>query len=363
MITVKLKLHTPTKRKEQILTKNQREFTRCAQWWLNRIQECKSTSRSKLHTQYYKQASQDFSLLSANIQAAMNKAIETARAFYAKKGKKSFPVFRHPFACFRQDTFSIRDLCVVLRFLGRVKIALPFKVCSPNHIQYLQQPPKRAQLIERKGKWFLNVSYETESPKTSRQNMIGVDLGVKKLATVSNPEKSVNVFFSGNKAIYTRNKYHKYRQQIQQAKDSGQAKCGYRALKRISDKETRWMKDTNHKISKEIVQLAKEIDANIAVENLKGIRERIKATKRVKRMLHSWSFRQLMEFIEYKSAMAGVQVVPVDPRYTSQKCSVCGHISKSNRKSQARFHCKSCGFQINADLNAARNIALSALNL
>ena len=60
-------------------------------------------------------------------------------------------------------------------------------------------------------------------------------------------------------------------------------------------------------------------------------------------------------FIEYKAKLRGKKVEFVDARYTSQKCSICGYISKSNRYSSA-FKCKSCGNQLHADLNASRNI-------
>jgi len=53
-------------------------------------------------------------------------------------------------------------------------------------------------------------------------------------------------------------------------------------------------------------------------------------------------------------------VIFVDPKYTSQQCSVCGFISKENRKSQSEFVCLTCGHSENADINAAKNIALRA---
>ena len=77
--------------------------------------------------------------------------------------------------------------------------------------------------------------------------------------------------------------------------------------------------------------------------------------------MHSWNFAQLQRFIEYKAQAKGIKVVYVDARYTSQKCSRCGHTSKKNRRDQARFVCERCGFQLNADLNASRNIVKNYL--
>jgi putative transposase len=79
-------------------------------------------------------------------------------------------------------------------------------------------------------------------------------------------------------------------------------------------------------------------------------------------MMYSWAFRQLVDFVEYKAERAGVLVVFVDPRGTSKTCSRCGHSSRSNRPDQSHFRCVSCGYQMNADLNAARNIAALGLH-
>jgi transposase len=67
---------------------------------------------------------------------------------------------------------------------------------------------------------------------------------------------------------------------------------------------------------------------------------------------------QLRAFIAYKARAAGVRLVLVDPAYTSQTCSRCGHCERANRKSQAKFLCVSCGFSAHADVNAAVNIAV-----
>jgi IS605 OrfB family transposase len=96
----------------------------------------------------------------------------------------------------------------------------------------------------------------------------------------------------------------------------------------------------------------------LRVERLKGIRDRCqRATAKTRRLLHSWPFAQLLEFIKYKARLAGVEVIEIDPRKTSQTCSRCGHCERGNRPRQAIFRCKACGYMIHADLNAARVIA------
>jgi IS605 OrfB family transposase len=103
--------------------------------------------------------------------------------------------------------------------------------------------------------------------------------------------------------------------------------------------------------------------AAIVLESLQDIGKRAKQGKRTtkqrraKRRLHSWPFASLRAKVEYKAEEWGCTVVAVDPRHTSQRCSCCGHTARTNRRSQSVFKCRKCGFDLNADLNAARNIA------
>ncbi|MBU1879034.1 MAG: transposase [Chloroflexi bacterium] len=129
------------------------------------------------------------------------------------------------------------------------------------------------------------------------------------------------------------------------------------------------MRDVNHKLSRQIVNLAVEQGAAIALEELTAIRERVRATRsvlwtrRVNRMIHSWTFRQLREMIDYKATAAGVAVVVVDPRGTSRTCPQCRHVAKANRVTQALFRCQRCGYESNADRVAAINIARQGQHL
>src|SRR5215467_13745664 len=82
----------------------------------------------------------------------------------------------------------------------------------------------------------------------------------------------------------------------------------------------------------------------IALEDLTGIRDRVRLRRPQRVTLHSWAFHQLGQFIAYKAARAGLVLVQVDPAYTSQGCSQCGHVAKANRPNQSTFRCTSCGF-------------------
>jgi IS605 OrfB family transposase len=179
---------------------------------------------------------------------------------------------------------------------------------------------------------------------------LGVDLGIVNLATDSEGET-----FSGALIHTVRARYHLRRQRLQKVN----TKNAKRRLRQNAGKERRFQSDTNHVISKRIVQKAAVSCKAIALEDLTGIRERTTVRHEHRYERHSWAFFQLRAYISYKAAWAGVPVHLVDPRNTSRTCSQiqCGHCEKANRKSQAEFLCQRCGFALNADHNAALNIS------
>jgi IS605 OrfB family transposase len=126
-----------------------------------------------------------------------------------------------------------------------------------------------------------------------------------------------------------------------------------KALERFTAREKNFAKTYNHFVSKNIVDFAlKNKAAYINIEKLTkdGFDDAI---------LRNWSYYQLQQFIEYKAKLNGIVVRKVNPYHTSQNCSHCGYWEEGQRISQSEFKCKSCGLEINADFNAARNIAKS----
>lgn len=124
----------------------------------------------------------------------------------------------------------------------------------------------------------------------------------------------------------------------------------------------RFRRDCDHVLSKRLVQSVGK-GATIVFEDLTNIRGRAKVKKSQRRRLHGWSFAQFQAFVTYKAEALGIVIGFVDPRFTSQKCSSCGYISRSNRPTQKDFKCKKCSFEILADHNAAINIREDFLKL
>ena len=167
--------------------------------------------------------------------------------------------------------------------------------------------------------------------------MIGVDVGIRRLATTS-----TGISYAGDDIEKKRAWYLKRRSVLQRVG----TRSAKRRLRKRSGKEKRFRKDTHHVISKQIVAVAEGTRCGIAVR------------KKQRAMFSGWSFYRLQQFIRYKAESQGVVVVFIDPHYTSQCCSKCFHIERGNRRSQSEFCCRRCGHAEHADLNAAKVIRI-----
>jgi IS605 OrfB family transposase len=223
--------------------------------------------------------------------------------------------------------------------------------CSPDALRMLRQHRKgESDLVERDGVFYLIATCDVpEKPlNEALAGFLGVDLGIANIATASTGYRA-----SGRGL----NRHRKRQADLRKKLQAKGTKAAKRLLKKRARKEARHSANVNHIIAKTIVTAAERTDCGIALENLTGIRGRVRLRKDQRTNLHSWSFHQLASFVAYKAKRAGVPLVYVDPAYTSRQCSECHHIDRKNRRSQAEFACRACGATMHADHNASRNIA------
>jgi IS605 OrfB family transposase len=260
--------------------------------------------------------------------AYRNKQRRQHRAAFRRRG--GIPVCKHQFK--RDGTVSVHGFRIPF-------IARPQAELSSRH---------QAVLCYRRGKFILHQVVEVDVPAPVLvQDYLGCDLGTTNLLTDSEAEAHSGQAVEEKRRIYTHRRRRLQRRGTRAAR---------RKLRQISGRQGRYQRDVNHGIAKRVVAKAQRLCCGIALEDLRGIRDRIKARRRQRARLHNWGFGQLRQFIVYKAAQAGVPVVFVDPANTSRTCPVCGHVDKRNRRSQSEFQCRRCGHAGPADVIAARNI-------
>jgi putative transposase len=307
-------------------------------------------NKFKLQKLVYADIRKNFALSS---QMAIRVISKTTEVY--KRDKSIKPTFRREGAItYDERLMAFKGLSEVSLLTTPGRILVPFRIGGYQQSR-LDQIKGQADLLYRNGIFFLAVTLDVPvpDPNAPEGGTLGVDLGIVNLATDSTGET-----FSGEAVEKNRARMQKLRSRLQKRG----TKSAKRHLKKLSGREARFKKNTNHIISKRIAQKAKQQKQALAIEDLRHIRTRTERTVRRSQRSRqsSWSFFQLRFFLSYKAALAGVSLHTVDPRNTSKTCSQCGHCAKENRKSQASFCCTKCGHSMNADWNAAINISRAA---
>ncbi|MGW0581475.1 RNA-guided endonuclease InsQ/TnpB family protein [Streptomyces sp. NPDC002920] len=221
--------------------------------------------------------------------------------------------------------------------------------CSPQALKALAACRRgESDLVFRDGKWFLIATIDIPEPEVFEpKDFIGVDRGIVNLATTSDGDNH-----QGRRLGRYRRWQARKRAEIQARK----TRSSVQLLKKRARKEARHATHVNHKVAKVVVAVAQRTERGIALEELRGIRERVTVPRDQRARLSSWPFHQLGEFIAYKARQAGVPFIEVDPAYTSQRCPRCGHTARNNRPSRDCFSCRRCGLAGPADHVAGVNV-------
>ena len=347
--TMLLKL-TPTTEQSQALLDTMHAFNAACNYVAQVAFAEKTANKFELQKQVYGELRTTYKLAAQLAIRAISKASEAY-----KRDKSIQPAFKPEGAIvYDERVMSFKGLLTVSLLTLSGRVLVPFLVGGYQQAR-MDSMKGQADLIYRNGIFYLAVTLDVPAPTPDiPDETLGVDLGIINLATDSEGET-----FSGAQVERVRTRHQALRQRLQKRG----TKSAKRHLKKLSGKERRFRKNTNHVISKRIVQKAKQQHKALAIEELRHIRTRTEARLRHSQRARqsSWAFDQLRQFLSYKAALAGVPLHLVDPAYTSRTCSACGHCEKANRKSQASFVCQQCGHSDNADRNAALNISRASV--
>lgn len=276
---------------------------------------------------------------SQTLQAAVQKLEKSYKSFF--KGDAGFPKFLS-----KKRTNSI--LFKSVKHVGLNSFKLPkigtLKVFNDRQPEGI---PKTASIVRELGKYYLCVSCKVKTkPSAPCNSQIGIDVGISNFAVLSDGTIIKHPMFLTNSLKRLRGAQRK----LSRAKK--RSKNWYKqveSVKKIHQKVARQRQDFLQKLSTKIVS---ENDT-VSVENL-NIEGMVKSNLSRQISDSGWGYFKTM--LKYKCELYEKQFIDVDPKYTSQECFICGHISKNNRKTQSEFLCENCGHANHADINGSQNI-------
>ncbi|WP_286846560.1 RNA-guided endonuclease InsQ/TnpB family protein [Proteiniphilum sp. UBA5463] len=338
-LKLKIKL-LPTSEQAGVLIQTMREANAVCNAISDVAWQNKVFNQFKIHNLCYHGFKSTFNLSSQMLVRCIGKVADAYKL--DKKTKRMFKPLGGIAYDSRIMTYKSDSIVSLWCIGGRQKIKF---VChNQNYMPYIKG---EADLVYKKGKFYLFQTVDVPDEDIDDvEDFIGVDFGLTDIIVTSDGKKHT---------AETLNNYREHRQKVRSSIQRKGTRSSKRLLKRLKGKERTTATIINHTISKSIVQSAKMQGKGISVEDLTNIRFTSKRrNKKFRVKLGRWSFGQLRSFIDYKARLNGVKFVVVEPAYTSQTCSVCHSIGTRKNKS---FTCTNCGNDMDADFNAAKNIA------
>jgi putative transposase len=238
------------------------------------------------------------------------------------------------------NNIQVIDDKIYVPCLNRVKFEFWFDMLK---IQKICQ-------IEVDNEWYYITCEVVEDIMSTTTEFMGIDLNTSSYSVVVS--SGTKILKRAKDLFHKKKKYSFRRRRLQK-------KLQYRTLRTMKNKEKRVIRDQLHKLTRELVDIAKTNNRGIRLEDLTHIRSRTNTTYKGKRLRYStnnWNYSMFRQMIEYKARICGVPVEVVNPAYTSKTCSKCGLLGNRTGKS---FKCPHCGHADHADANAAFNIALA----
>jgi len=313
------------------------------------------TSRKRLHKSIYKKLRAEYQHYPSHyIYTAITKALGIFKSYRRLSRRRNVK----PPEVKALRTVLLDDAHLFWFSWGKLKLAthrghitIPFKV-HEHAEKFKDWEVKGSRLVKNGGEYYLHVTFRKTVEMRRPEGLLGIDVNEKSIdLAIVKPDKVEFIKIDISEAKHIRDRYFRKRRSIQ-SRTSGKTRS--RLLAKYSGREKRRVNAILHKTSKIIAEIVKREKVIPVVEELKGIRERIRYAKRMNRRLHSIPFRKIQFYISYKSMEHGFKPESVKAKNTSRTCPICGEINKPNGHI---FKCRRCGFQADRHLTAAWNIA------
>jgi IS605 OrfB family transposase len=341
-ITLKIKL-LPTREQVLILAEMSKTYISTINDLVSEmVKEKKSTKKS----------SKNIDVLLPS--AVKNQAIKDAKSVFKKAKKTKFetvPVLKKPVCIWNNQNYSLDSTHISMPIIvdGKTK-KTPIRALlvdkDNRNFDLFKHKLGTLRITRKSDKWIAQISVTIPTVQGTGLKVMGVDLGLKVPAVAVTDDEKVRFFGNGRQNKFKKRKFRSDRKALGKRKKLN-------AIRSSKDKEQRWMKDQDHKISRAIVNFAKDNKISvIRLEQLANIRQTTRTSRKNEKNLHTWSFYRLSQFIEYKANLEGIKVEYVNPAYTSQTCPKC---SERNKAQDRKYKCK-CGLEKHRDVIGAMNI-------
>lgn len=224
---------------------------------------------------------------------------------------------------------------------------------------------KNISLLE-SGKIAVVLEKEFIKPEPTHRFVVGVDIGSATLTAVSVYDKQtgkvVRQLYIGRDIAHRQRQFIKRRAKLRSLEDKGSRQAA-KSLKRLMNKQRNFVKTRSGQIAKQIINLAVEFKAYVAIEKLKNLRAvKGKMNKGARRKINIIPYDQFTEFLKSNGEMFNVPVVEIDPYHTSKWCPRCGAINNGhNSKNYALYVCKKCGLVVNSDRKASLCVGVKSV--
>nr|WP_276563223.1 transposase [Lysinibacillus xylanilyticus] len=342
IITVNIKL-LPTKEQASILKNMSQSYVYTINTLVSEmVAEQKSTKKS----------SKD---ISADLPSAVkNQAIKDAKSVFKKVKKNKYkvvPMLKKPVCIWNNQNYSfdLTHISMPIMIDGKttktpIRALLADK--DNRNLALLKHKLGTLRITKKANKWIAQIAVTIPTSEKTGIRVMGVDLGLKVPAVAVTDDGRARFIGNGRQNKFVRRTFKYKRKKLSKLKKLN-------AIRTLNDKEQRYMKGQDHKVSRAIVNFAEENKISvIRLEQLTNIRQTARTSRKNEKNLHNWSFYRLAQFIAYKANLVGIKVEFVNPAYTSQTCPKC---SEKNKAQDRKYKCK-CGFEKHRDLVGAMNI-------
>ena len=360
-LTAKIKLSI-NKEDKILLDKTLSFYTKACNFVSKHIFETKNLKFYSLNKELYNTLRSKFDLKSQMTQSVIKTVIAKYKTILKNQKKWIKPKFNLP----EYDLVWNRDYSLNKNFFSvntltkRVKLSF-FIQGMEKYFDKTIYKFGTAKLVRKRKKYYLHIPITFNVNEVNINdicNVIGIDRGINFIVTTYDSNHKTG-FVNGKYIKHKRALYSKVRKSLQE-RNTPSSK---RRLRKIGQRENRWIQDINHQVSKALVE-NNPSPTLFVIEDLTNIRQSTERVRLKDRYVSvSWAFYDLEQKLVYKAKQRGSVVLKVDPRYTSQCCPHCGYIEKSNRNKKLHsFKCKNCNYKSNDDRIGAMNLYHLGIN-